>query len=84
MTGRNNGPPVVSGPMGPQGPIVNGVPIDTGAPRTINPPKESHVLNDAIVAAALELRKRDRSRRKVIFIISEAANTAATPATAIP
>jgi VWFA-related protein len=71
VTGRNNGPPVVSGPMGPQGPIVNGVPIDTGAPRTINPPKESHVLNDAIVAAALELRKRDRSRRKVIFIISD-------------
>ena len=71
VTGRNNGPPVVSGPMGPQGPIVNGVPIDAGAPRTINPPKESHVLNDAIVAAALELRKRDRARRKVIFIISD-------------
>ena len=57
--------------MGPQGPIVNGVPVDAGAPRTINPPKESHVLNDAIVAAALELRKRDRARRKVIFIISD-------------
>ena len=71
VTGRNNGPPVVSGPLGPQGPIVNGVPIDAGAPRTINPPKESHVLNDAIVAAALDLRKRDRSRRKVIFIISD-------------
>jgi VWFA-related protein len=71
VTGRNNGPPVVSGPLGPQGPIVNGVPIDTGAPRTINPPKESHVLNDAIVAAALELRQRERSRRKVIFVISD-------------
>jgi VWFA-related protein len=71
ITGRNNGPPVVSGPMGPQGPIVNGVPIDAGAPRTINPPKESHVLNDAIVAAALELRRRERARRKVIFIISD-------------
>ncbi len=71
VTGSNNGPPVVSGPMGPQGPIVNGVPVDAGAPRTINPPKESHVLNDAIVAAALDLRKRDRSRRKVIFVISD-------------
>ena len=71
VTGRNNGPPVTSGPLGPQGPIVNGVPIDAGAPRTINPPKESHVLNDAIVAAALELRKRDRARRKVIFIVSD-------------
>jgi VWFA-related protein len=71
VTGRNNGPPVVSGPMGPQGPIVNGVPLDNSAPRQINPTKESHVLNDAIVAAALELRKRDRSRRKVIFIITD-------------
>ena len=24
VTGRNNGPPVTSGPLGPQGPIVNG------------------------------------------------------------
>jgi VWFA-related protein len=71
VTGRNNGPPVVSGPMGPQGPIVNGVPLDNSAPRQINPTKESHVLNDAVVAAALELRKRDRSRRKVIFIITD-------------
>ncbi len=71
VSGGDNGPPVVSGPMGPQGPIVNGVPIDAGAPRTINPPKEVHVLNDAIVAAAVELRKRDRARRKVIFIITD-------------
>ena len=47
---------VVSGPMGPQGPIINGVPVDAGAPRTINPPKEIHVLNDAIVAAAVVSR----------------------------
>jgi VWFA-related protein len=71
VTGRNNGPPVVSGPLGPQGPMVNGVPVQTGTPRMINPPKEAHVLNDAIVAAAIDLRKRDRSRRKVIFIISD-------------
>ena len=71
VTGRNNGPPVTSGPLGPQGPMVNGRPIEGGAPRTTNPPKESHVLNDAIVAASLELRKRDRARRKVIFIVSD-------------
>src|SRR4029077_5361905 len=59
------------GPMGPQGPIINGVPVDAGAPRTINPPKETHVLNDALVAAAVDLRKRDRARRKVIFVISD-------------
>jgi VWFA-related protein len=71
VTGSNNGPPVVSGPMGPQGPIINGVPVDAGAPRTINPPKEVHVLNDALVAAAVDLRKRDRARRKVIFIVTD-------------
>jgi VWFA-related protein len=74
VTGANNGPPVMSGPMGPQGPIVNGVPLNTGAPSSVgvnNPPKEVHVLNDAIVAATLELRKRDRARRKVIFIITD-------------
>ena len=69
--GRNNGPPVTSGPMGPQGPMVNGVPIDPGSPRVITPPKESHVLNDALVAAALDLGKRDRARRRVIFIVSD-------------
>jgi VWFA-related protein len=74
VTGANNGPPVLSGPMGPQGPIINGVPVNTGAPSSVNvnnPPKEVHVLNDAIVAATLELRKRDRARRKVIFIITD-------------
>jgi VWFA-related protein len=71
VTGANNSPPVLSGPMGPQGPTVNGVPIDAGAPHTINPPKEIHVLNDALVAAAVDLRKRDRARRKVIFVITD-------------
>jgi VWFA-related protein len=71
VSGRNNGPPVVSGPLGPQGPTVNGVPIDPGSPRVTTPPKESHVLNDALVTAALDLGKRDRARRKVIFIVSE-------------
>jgi len=71
VSGRSNGPPVTSGPLGPQGPTVNGVPIDPGSPRVITPAKEAHVLNDAIVAAALDLSKRDRARRKVIFIISD-------------
>ncbi len=71
VTGRNNVPPVTSGPLGPQGPTVNGVPIDPSTPKVITPAKESHVLNDAVVAAALELSKRDRARRKVIFIISD-------------
>jgi VWFA-related protein len=71
VTGRNNGPPVTSGPLGPQGPIINGVPMDQSSPRVVTPPKESRVLNDALVTAALDLGKRDRSRRKVIFIITD-------------
>jgi len=69
--GRNNGPAVTSGPFGPQGPVINGVPTDPGAPVVSTPPRESHVLNDAILAAALDLGKRDKTRRKIIFIISE-------------
>jgi VWFA-related protein len=45
--------------------------MDQSSPRVVTPPKESHVLNDALVTAALDLGKRDRSRRKVIFIISD-------------
>ena len=83
VTGSNNGPPVVGGPLGPQGPMVNGVPVDTGAPAVINPPKEAHVLNDALVAAAVDLRRRDRPVGKLFSSSAMAANTAATPATAI-
>jgi len=71
VSGRNNGPPVTGGPLGPQGPTVNNVPIDPSTPRVITPPKESHVLNDAILAAAVDLSRRDRTRRKVVFIISD-------------
>jgi VWFA-related protein len=35
------------------------------------PPREAHVLNDAILRAALDLSKRDRTRRKVILVISD-------------
>ena len=71
VRGRNNGPPVTSGPLGPQGPTINGVPEDAAAPTVYTPQQESHVLNDAILKAALELAKRDRTRRKIIFVISD-------------
>jgi VWFA-related protein len=69
VSGRNNGVPVTSGPMA-SGPVVNGLPVGGGPPPVVTPPKESHVLNDAILKAALDLAKQDRTRRKVIFIIS--------------
>jgi VWFA-related protein len=68
--GRNNGVPVLSGPLAPNGPIVNGMPVGSPTQPVYTPPKESHVLNDAILRAALDLRKRPRERRKVIFVIS--------------
>ncbi len=69
--GRNTGVPVTSGPFGPQGPVINGRPVDPSVPTVITPPRESHVLNDAILQAALDLNKRDKTRRRVIFIISD-------------
>jgi VWFA-related protein len=70
-TGRNNGVPVLNGPLAPNGPIINGMPVGSGTEPVYTPPKESHVLNDAILQAALALRKRDRTRRKIIFVISD-------------
>jgi VWFA-related protein len=70
--GRPGGVPVVAGPMA-AGPSVNGHPMDPSTPpeeaRTYQP--EPHVLNDAILAAALDLSRRGPLRRKVIFIISD-------------
>jgi VWFA-related protein len=75
-TGRAGGVPVTSGPMA-SGPSVNGHPVDPGAAATVNAPQnpsiyrpESHVLNDAILQAALDLAQRERTRRKVLFVVS--------------
>jgi len=77
-SGANNGPPVTSGPLGPQGPYINGHPIDTPVPTVITPPKVARVLNDAILLAARDLSKRDRARRKIIFIISDGREQGST------
>ncbi len=72
VRGHANGPPVLGGPLGPQPPMVNGIPVGTsGPPPVITPPKEARVLNDAILKAAMDLSKRERTRRKVIFVISD-------------
>ena len=69
--GENNGVPVLGGPLGPQGPTINNIPVDRSIPPAISPPKQARVLNDAILAAALDLGQRERSRRKIIFVISD-------------
>lgn len=71
VRGHNNGPPVLNGPLA-SGPTVNGAPVGGPLIQPVNtPPKEAHVLNDAILRAALDLSKRERTRRKVIFVISD-------------
>ena len=70
VRGNYDGPPILGGPLA-GGPIINGVPVGSPTEPVYTPTKESHVLNDAILEAALGLRKRDRSRRKIIFVISD-------------
>ena len=77
-SGANNGPPVTSGPLGPQGPIINGRPVDSPVTPVSTPPKVARVLNDAILLAARDLSKRDRARRKIIFIISDGREQGST------
>lgn len=69
--GQNNGPPVTSGPFGPNGPSINGMPANPGAPTVYTPVQEAHVMNDAILKAAIDLAQRDKTRRKIIFIVSD-------------
>lgn len=70
--GRNDGPPVLSGPMtGGPTPSVNGRPFEPGTPHVANIRRDSSVLNDAILAAATALSKRPVNRRKIIFVISD-------------
>jgi VWFA-related protein len=69
-TGHNNGVAVLTGPMA-SGPTVNGIPVGSPSAPVNTPPREAHVLNDAILRAAFDLSKRDRTRRKVIFVISD-------------
>ena len=57
--------------MGPQGPVINGRPVDPSAPRIYTAPQESYVLNDAILRAAQDLSRREKVRRRIIFVISD-------------
>ena len=78
-SGANNGPPVTSGPLGPQGPMINGLPVGgSAAPQVYTPPKVARVMNDAILMAARDLSKRDRARRKIIFVISDGREQGST------
>jgi VWFA-related protein len=67
--GQNPGAPLVGGPFG-SGPSTNSKP-PVGTNPVLTPPKESHVLNDAILMAAQALARRPRENRKIIFVVSD-------------
>jgi VWFA-related protein len=69
LQGQNPGAPVVAGPFA-SGPTTNGKPVDPGVGPVPSMPRESHVLNDAILMAATELARQPRGNRKIIFVIS--------------
>ena len=75
--GQQPGAPVAGGPLGQSGPSTNGKPVDPNVPHggVYVMAREAHVLNDAILAAALDLAKRPKDRRKLIFVISDGKET---------
>ncbi len=68
------GPNAPGGPFSIPGPVINGAPVvppgQIGVIVT-SPPKVSKVLHDAIFTAASDLAKRERSRRKIVLVISD-------------
>lgn len=66
---------ITGGPM-TAGPRINTVPIDPGV-RTSLPQARKSVksIHDALFAAGMALRDRERGRRRVIFLISDGVNS---------
>jgi len=81
IRGRNSGPMISDSPM-TAGPSVNGRPVDPATPNPITRSRAndepSRVLNDAILKAAMDLSHRDRTRRKLIFIVSDGREQGST------
>jgi hypothetical protein len=51
--------------------MINNRPVDPAAPTVYTPVQPARVLNDAILLAAVDLGRRDTTRRKIIFVISD-------------
>jgi VWFA-related protein len=81
--GRYMGVPSNTGPMA-EGPTINGQMVDPNVTPMHDGnfigiiPKESHVLNDAILRAATDLSRRSRESRKIIYVISDGKNQGST------
>jgi len=66
------------GPFSNPGPVINGAPVVPPGQLGVivtSPPKRSKVLHDAIFAAALDLGKRERERRKMVLVVSDGDTT---------
>lgn len=74
--GRYMEVPTNTGPMA-QGPVINGRIVDPNVTPMHDGnfigilPKETNVLNDAILRAATDLSQRARGRRRMIYVISD-------------
>ncbi len=69
--------PPPGGPFSVPGPVINGravVPAGQVAAGSSAPPKKIKVLNDAVFAAASDLKRRETNRRKMVLIISDGYN----------
>ena len=76
--GREELVPVTGGPLAGCSITANGSCVDpnlqvghSAGALEMNPTKEIHTLNDAILRAATELAKRPEGRRRVIYVISD-------------
>ncbi len=71
----NADPSVPRGPFSTPGPVINGAPVIPSVqvigPGASRPQRNVRVLHDAIFTAAADLSKRERSRRKIVLVISD-------------
>lgn len=74
--GRTMGVPTVDGPFA-SGPTINGQPVDPNlevqhsSVGFLTLPKDVHPLNDAILAAARQLAKQPKGRRRIIYVVTD-------------
>lgn len=75
--GRQMGMPTVEGPFA-NGPEVNGHSVDPNLDTQrgnsgpfLNIPKETHPLNDAILAAAKQLARQPAGRHRIIYVVTD-------------
>jgi VWFA-related protein len=71
--GTGTGPSILGGPLG-NPPVINGVPIDRPGTVPAAAPRIGKRIDDALYAAAQQLRARPLGRRRVVVILSDGVN----------